>query len=130
MDLDFIMQEFRDTEQSEAQGDMCKDRLKPDQILQKGPELQSQLCHLIRLSPLLQSHSPKVINIDSQCVFSTPFLLLTQIQTIIAPIPPLEKLTSYHIRYSITCFVYLNSANIFQVSAHISNSVLFLMVAF
>ena len=28
--LDFIMQEFKDTEQSEAQGDMCKDRIKPD----------------------------------------------------------------------------------------------------
>lgn len=78
--LDFIMQEFRDTEQSEAQAGVCKDSLKPDQILQKGPELQPQLCHLVRLSPLLQSHSPKVINIDSQCVFSTPFLLLTQIK--------------------------------------------------
>ena len=74
------MQEFKDTEQSEAQGDMCKDRIKPDQILQKGPELQSQLCQLISLSPPLQSHYPKVINTDSQCVFFTPFLSLMQIQ--------------------------------------------------
>lgn len=52
------------------------------------------------------------------CIFHTfPFAYANKI---IAPIPPLEKLTCYHIRYSITCFVYLNSANIFQVSAHIS----------
>ena len=102
--LEFVMQEFRDTEQSEAQGDMCKDRLKPDQ---KGPELQSQLCHLISLSPLFQTHSPKVINIDSQYVFFTPFLLLTQIQTIIAPIPSFREanMVSYTLLYNLLCLL-------------------------